>query len=187
MSAHRDLVCKFSRNIQRILPQHETRDGLYMELASPSEVEMFVKWMYLGPVHFMHGVLFESPDSFGPELIRWCALAETLSAPELWLYMIILLSCWLDTDSILAEMAKLAYEQSTPGSVLRRLIVDVIIAKGPLHNQFPDCYKTDWQKLIRDGGDLVLDVSRAGGFCLWEISEGSQWSRQGLQRYMLAE
>jgi hypothetical protein len=135
----------------------------------------------------MQGVSFNSPDSFGPELIRWCALAETLSAPKFWIDMIILLSCWLDSCSMSAEMAKLAYEQSTPGSVLRRLIVDVILAKGPLHNQFPDCYKTDWQDLIHGGGDLVLDVSQAGGFCQWGISKWSPWSQPGLQRYVLAE
>jgi len=52
-----------------------------------------------------------------------------------------------------------------PGSKLRNYIRDYIVAEGPYNKPYGDKFDQEsWDTLLQKGGDLVVEVSRAGGF-----------------------
>jgi hypothetical protein len=121
------------------------------------QMETIIGWMYTG--------LLESTLTAGEV---W-AVANKLQIPGLANEAMYFLFDYYQTKLIEAEHARFAYENTGEGSILRKFMRDLIITDGPLSaypyhdlkEQAPK-YKEAWHSLIKDGGDLVLDVVTAG-------------------------
>jgi hypothetical protein len=121
------------------------------------QMETIIGWMYTG--------LLESTLTASEV---W-AVANKLQIPGLANEAMYFLFDYCQTQLIKAKHARFAYENTGEGSMLRKFMRDLIITDGPLsadsYHDFKEeapKYKEAWHSLIKDGGDLVLDIVTAG-------------------------
>jgi hypothetical protein len=121
------------------------------------QMETIIGWMYTGQL--------ESTLEAGGV---W-AVADKLQIPGLANEAMYFLFDYYREIRIDAMNAKFAYENTGEGSRLRNFVRDLIIVDGPLSAAVDEGvtepaseFREEWHSLIKDGGELVLDIAKAG-------------------------
>jgi hypothetical protein len=157
----RALLAYFSRVFEMALYGHFVEAGQdYMRLPDDDGacIQAFIKWINTGKVD----VAISPKDPVFTEKL-W-VLADKIDAPK-FLNSVVDILCkkYNQESGVSIEAVKYIYEETAPGSKLRRFLVEAVTAKGPLHKTRQH-RRVEWKALVHDGGNFVLDVVEAGGF-----------------------
>jgi hypothetical protein len=141
--------------------------GRFVEAASTTlelpedaveDIAAFVTWAYTGHIT-------------SPRLEELWVLGQRLQSPKLSNDCMRMRFNKSSVRWMEAKAARYVYENTMEGSKLRQFIKDLIQAEGPLCEECVESndredtqYNEDWKTLIKEGGDLVLDVVKDGSF-----------------------
>lgn len=124
-----------------------------MEDELPKQMHVFVSWLYSGRI---------LPCFVEPEVL-W-VLGDILRSPGFANEAMHLMFKRSSNCFMKAATAAYVYGNSTVGSKLRAYTKDVILNEGPLCDAPGVDDVEDWKDLIRQRGDLVVDISLEGSF-----------------------
>jgi BTB/POZ domain len=143
------------------------RDQMELPADCLDTVSAFVKWIYTGVI-----------DSNAPEAEH--READPVYHEKLWIFgdriqspkfmnsiTELLFSKYMEGRAPPAVVDYI-YENTQPGSTLRKLLTASVAAEGPLHPRYGHHAK-EWNDLVWEGGDFVLDVVLSGGFTNWDL------------------
>ncbi|TVY65576.1 hypothetical protein LSUE1_G009173 [Lachnellula suecica] len=128
----------------------------YMEDDDPTELSVFVAWLYTGRI----------PASclISPAFL-W-VLGDKLRSPGFANEAMYFLFEDFKDDIMTPGTAEYVYANTSTGSKLRAVVKDVILNEGPFYPYFAlsDAELEGWKDLIRQKNDLVVDISLEGAF-----------------------
>ena len=156
----RALLGYFSRVFERALYGHfaeACQDYMHLPDDERASIQAFIKWIDTGEVDLTISPL---DPVFAEKL--W-VLADKIDAPKFLNPVVDILFKKYNQEIGISIEAVKYIQETAPGSKLRRLLVEAITFKGPLHEKRRH-RRDEWKALILGGGDFVLDVVMAGGF-----------------------
>ncbi|TVY35119.1 hypothetical protein LSUB1_G006513 [Lachnellula subtilissima] len=147
----------------------------------PEAVSVFVSWLYTGRI----------PSCSTPPLALWI-LGDALRSPEFTNEAMHALFVECEQDVIKAETAEYIYANTSRGSKLRTFVKDLVLQESPLgygqdsgdENRQSSAYENAWKELIRQGGDLVVDVAMEGSFLYNSIAAPEPCRSANHSKYM---
>ncbi|TVY51808.1 hypothetical protein LCER1_G006825 [Lachnellula cervina] len=150
-----------------------------MEEEQPEAIAAFVSWLYTGRI--------SSTCTVAPAAL-W-VLGDKLRSPGFTNEaMHFLFRIYYQGTFITAETAGFSYDNTTSGSKLRLFIKDVILNEGPLSKETELCSDDieSWRALIRQGGDLLVDISFEGSFnnFICDDDQRMAWYYQNHHKYL---
>ncbi|TVY13192.1 hypothetical protein LARI1_G008920 [Lachnellula arida] len=129
-------------------------DEFRMELEDPKAMSTFVSWLYTGRI---------SSTCVVAPAVLW-VLGDRLRSPGFTNTAMHFIFADYTMTYINAETAEYIYDNTSTGSKLRTFVKDLVLHEGPLSGDYGADKENAWRELIRQGGDLVIDVALEGSF-----------------------
>ena len=119
----------------------------------PAAIKVFVSWLYSG--QFL-------PSPF--DLFELWLLGDRLRSPHFCNEVMHKLFGKFVDEMMYAEDYQMMFARTSPESKLRQFCRDMILAEGPLADDLSDERRAGWEELVKQGGELVVEVALRGSF-----------------------
>ncbi|TVY31576.1 hypothetical protein LOCC1_G008846 [Lachnellula occidentalis] len=129
-------------------------DGLKMANDDPKTISAFVSWLYTGRI----------PSTCGVHPTVLWVLGDRLRSSGFTNTAMHFIFAEYAKTYFQADTAEYIYDNTSSSSKLRTFVRDLILNEGPLSGSYASGPENSWRELIRQGGDLVLDIALEGSF-----------------------
>jgi hypothetical protein len=141
----------------------------------PKAMKIFVSWLYSGQIL----------SSTFPHVEMWL-LGDRLRSPQFTNEVMHTLFGKCYERRIHAEEYQLMFANTTPESKLRKYFRDVVLSEGPLQERWNDgdVLTEAWKDLVKQGGELVVDIAMRGSFCNSPEDDEEPWFYNQHYKYL---